>query len=471
MWTNAITRSSNIRTSALALLGALLFTTPVVADGWNTGAGGNPARTSLSSEIGPQLPEILWQGSVAAQVAQQAVTDGPVVVMARMTSLADTLHGTRIVAHDLNTGAVLWNTELPVDFAATDWRSRVSAMRNGLVFATRAGNTNMSFLYALNVADGSVAWRSTNLVDESSTESLTFTSDGDLIVGNFTTLSRLRAADGTTVWSSPRACPTTDGCSAAVFGETVYAWEASPQGPRVVAFDAATGARRYATPGIGGGFVQQLGLLVGPDGTVFAPRTQNNAATDYFVAFDDTGTAFVERWRTPLGYVPFATFGVGPDGSVYLYSPAREIVRLRGDDGSELDRSGVIMSDFHQPRIAIGADGIIYYTNGGFSQGRVYSFNADLSERWSLPLANVNVGGPALGADGVLVVCGTGTNVLALRSPPTCPADWNADNAVNSQDLFDFLTSFFAGDADFNADGVSNSQDFFDYLAAFFQGC
>lgn len=54
--------------------------------------------------------------------------------------------------------------------------------------------------------------------------------------------------------------------------------------------------------------------------------------------------------------------------------------------------------------------------------------------------------------------------------PPANPADFNADGVVNSQDLFDFLVAFFAGDADFNHDGATNSQDFFDYLVAFFRG-
>jgi hypothetical protein len=54
---------------------------------------------------------------------------------------------------------------------------------------------------------------------------------------------------------------------------------------------------------------------------------------------------------------------------------------------------------------------------------------------------------------------------------PVCRADYNNDGIVNSQDFFDMLSGFFAGDADFNGDGVTNSQDFFDFLTEFFIGC
>jgi hypothetical protein len=62
---------------------------------------------------------------------------------------------------------------------------------------------------------------------------------------------------------------------------------------------------------------------------------------------------------------------------------------------------------------------------------------------------------------------------LRLVLADACAADFNGDDAVNSQDFFDFLTAFFATapSADFNADGAVNSQDFFDFLTAFFAGC
>jgi hypothetical protein len=56
---------------------------------------------------------------------------------------------------------------------------------------------------------------------------------------------------------------------------------------------------------------------------------------------------------------------------------------------------------------------------------------------------------------------------------PRCPADFNCDEAVNSQDFFAFLAAFFVNgpSADFNRDDRVNSQDFFDFVAAFFEIC
>jgi hypothetical protein len=187
----------------------------------------------------------------------------------------------------------------------------------------------------------------------------------------------------------------------------------------VTAYDLATGARLYSGAGIGGGFVQQLGLFAGPDGTIYAPRSQNNIVSDSLVAFRDTDSSLVQKWRVPLGYVPFASFGVGPDGSVYSYSRDRRVLRINPVTGAILDSSEIMQTDFFQPRMAIDSVGIVHVTNGGFNQGMLYSFDPDLTLRWSSPIVNVNIGAPAIGRGGVMLVCGVGTDVRAYRGATT----------------------------------------------------
>ncbi len=55
---------------------------------------------------------------------------------------------------------------------------------------------------------------------------------------------------------------------------------------------------------------------------------------------------------------------------------------------------------------------------------------------------------------------------------PCCRADFNHAGGVSAQDIFDFLTGWFALDprADINGGGLS-AQDIFDFLAAWFDGC
>lgn len=407
---------------AMALLINLGLSTLSLADDWNTGVGGDSTRSSLTREVGPTAPTRLWEGSRSGIVAQQACIGHGLAVMNRIESFTIPT-GTWIVAHDLQTGDTVWETQLPYDFPGTSWRSRACAIRNGLVYASRSGNTNSDYLYALDVTDGSIVWQSEDLINEGSTESLAFASNGDLIAGSSFAVTRIDRTDGSTVWSTPRSCPTSNGCEVSVFGDRGYYFEASGDGPVITAIDLNTGATLYSSPGMGG-LVQQVGSFVGPDGTIYAPRTQNNVITDFLVAFDDTGSGLVERWRTPIGYVPFASFGVGPDGSVYSYvtnqvGSENELViqRIEPTTGVIIDESDIIMTNFPaQPRMAIDAAGNVFLTNGGFSNGGVYAFDASLNLLWSEAITNVNVGGPAIGPAGIMVVCGVGSDVRAYQT-------------------------------------------------------
>ncbi|MFG0330000.1 MAG: PQQ-binding-like beta-propeller repeat protein [Phycisphaerales bacterium] len=396
----------------------------VQADEWNVAVGGNPARNGQSLEVGPGSPTILWEGSRSGIVAQQGVIGEGLVIVNRITSFTIPT-GTWIVAHELETGVERWAIQLPMNFSDS-WRSRVTGVRDGQVYASRSGNTNAEYLYALDPADGSIIWQSDALITETSTESVTFAPNGDIITTGQSTLVRIDRTDGSTVWSTSRTCPTSGGCDASVFGDRVYIWEAGANGPVVTAIDLDTGARLYSSAGIGGGFIQQLGLFVGPDGTVYAPRSQNNVLTDFIVALDDTGSALVERWRTPIGFMPFASHGVAPDGSgVFSYTTDRtveemQVMKLDPSTGAIIDESPILPTSnvAPSPRLAVDADGKLYLTNGGFPNGELFCLTPELDILWRDPVPNVNVGGPALGPNGALLVCGVGTDVRVYRDAP-----------------------------------------------------
>ena len=391
----------------------LLVPASTFSQGWNVGPGGNDLRNGLSPQSGPTEPEILWQGGLNSVLAQQSVCDGNFLAMARTHNIGDVLNGTKIVVHDLQNGDTLWTAGLPVDFPSTDWRNRVSAIKDGLVYCTRAGNNNESYLYALDVIDGSIVWKSDNVIDEGSTEGLAFAPNGDLIVGSMWYMTRFNKTNGTTVWRTDRLSYD-DGGGVLVANGKVYSIKNLTNYVGVAVYDLETGVELYTSAQLSGGLVNQLGFFAGLDGTIYLPRCQNNPTTDSLFALKDDGLALRELWSIPITYTPFATHGIGPDGSVYAYNRNGEIMRLNPENGEVLNTSQVILyGDANSPRMAIDAAGNIFVTNGGFSQGMFYSFNPDLSLRWDETFANINMGGPAIGNNGTLVVTGKGTQVKA----------------------------------------------------------
>ena len=124
--------------------------------------------------------------------------------------------------------------------------------------------------------------------------------------------------------------------------------------------------------------------------------------------------------------------------------------------GALIGSAGVIPG-FSKPRMAIDAEGRVFFSNGSFGTGRLYSFNADLTERWSVPVTNINIGGPALGQDGVLVVCGIGTDVRAYQ---TCRGDLDDDNDTDQSDLGILLAAFGIDDGgDLDGDDDTDQAD------------
>ena len=393
------------------------------------------------------------------------VSDSIYLAAVRISNTSDVFNGSRIVMMDIRNGDTLWTKNLPLDFPTSDWRNRISAIRNGVVYASRSGNSNAAYLYALDAADGSVIWKSDSLIDESSAEGLNFLENGDLIVGNINSVMRVNKVDGTTVWQTYRLTYG-DGAELAVYGSKIYGIINDLTQLKVAAFDALDGQLLYKTDAIDNGLVQQQALFLGNDGTIYLPRSQNNPITDSLYSFTDNGAGFSQNWSVPIHYIPFSSSGIGLDGSVYSYSRSGKVIRIDPVTGTITDSSQVILyGNASYPRMSIDAAGIVNVTNGGFSDGAFFSFNADLTLRWQTPITNVYIGGPLIGWDGTLVICGVGNEIRAYRGE--LQASLIEDSAVNSEKEISFYPNVVA---DYLNVSISKKLIGLDYVVRDIQG-
>jgi len=392
-------------------------------------SGGTPRRDCRSDELGPTTADLLWSGGRFSWIAYQPITDGDRVFMVRQNDLNNGPEGSPVVAMDLATGAELWAVHIP--YEAGDWTTWIAAAHSGLVFTSRSGNgaSVSAKIYALSQEDGSVVWASEDEVVAGAYDGVVLAPDGDLLVGDFTKVMRIDAEDGSTVWNVPRgdpghpsSCSVSGSCGGATFGDAVYVANAAGGGHVIARHDLATGAWQYSSP-VMPGFTLQNTPFVGPDGTVYLSRTQNNVSVDYFYAFEDTGTTLVERWHVPAAWTTNSEFAVAADGSPFMFAPGYELVRLDPATGATVDSAGAFPECTYGIRMAIDGNGTFSFGNGAFPpyQGRLRVFDANLDPLWDTPVNNINIGGPAIGHGGALVVCGISTDVRVYRPEPSVP--------------------------------------------------
>ncbi len=272
-----------------------------------------------------------------------------------------------VVAQDLLTGEELWAEVLPYEDG--DWTPWIAGVMDGKVYASRGGNgaTVAAPMYALDVTDGSIVWVSEDEVDAGAYDGVVFAPNGDLLVGSFHDIWRISAVDGSMVWHAARTGSVSGNCGGAIHGEAFYVADAVGGGHAIQRFDLATGAFEYESP-VMPGFLTQT---------------------------------------TPM---------VGPDGSVYFILEGPSLARLDPGTGMVIDKTAVL-DGFSKPRMAIDSHGKVFLSNGAFATGRLYAYDADLTPRWDVPVTNINIGGPSLGDQGILVVCGVGTDMRAYLAP------------------------------------------------------
>ncbi len=430
--------------TAHTLLGLIVLASPLssslaAAQDW-TNLGGGPGRNGQSPVIGPRTPTLRWSAPNNVVISWAPFVWNNAVFTVRETGFPQSggAANDAIVSYDLATGLVRWSKTLAYNGnPAQQWIASIAGVRDGRVYASRSQNGTPQPITALDANTGAVLWTSTATQTAFAYDGAVFEPGGDLIVGDFDTLKRIRASDGATVWGVTRTCPVSGNCGAAVSATGVYIDEAFPGGQILSKRNLATGAVLYQSP-LMPGFTDQNSPFVW-NNLVFFSRTQNSTAVDFLFAFQDTGTALVQLWSTPVRWTTSHEHGVGLDGSIYAFNPAGEFVRLDPFSGLELANAGVFAPAAGtnlSPKTAVDAQGYVYLSNGWASnppnQGRLWAFTPDLSQTlFTLNYSRQNNGGPALGGDGFLVMCDL-AGVYVYRDPVAsyCTAGTSSNGCV-----------------------------------------
>jgi len=402
-------------TTLTAAIVAVALSSTAAAQNW-TNYGGNAARNGQSSVVGPTTTNLLWSDSSYYSIIAWApfVLDGRVFVIREAGFPASGgAANDLLVAYDLATGTELWTTTLSFGGDTnTEWIAWIGGARDGKVYASRSSHQKPQPIKAFDAATGALAWTSVATTEAWAHDGVVFAPDGDLIVGDFTSVTRIEESDGSTVWSIGRVGSVSGNCGAAATDTAFYIDTVAGGGNRIDKYDLATGAFLYSSPVMAGFTVQNSPFLSADGQTVYFSRTQNNVTVDFLYAFDDDGTQMTQKWSQPVRWTTSHEHGIAPDGSIYTFTQANELVRLDPDTGAITANAGVLSpigTSNLSPKTAVDALGNVYVSNGWASNpatdGRMWAFSGDLSTNlFTLNLDRQNAGGPALGGSGQLVV-------------------------------------------------------------------
>ncbi len=469
------------RAAVLTVLAGL----PVQAQNW-TNPGGNAGRNGLTNQAGPDAPTVLWSTGRPSIIAWQPVIEGSRIFIVRQSGFPPEPGSnlSPVVGMDLNTGAELW-PPVNITFNTGDWTTWVAGVNGGRVYASRSGGggnvtpfpNGQAKVYGIDAAIGAIVFTSVGTTCAGPYDGVVFAPNGDLVIGDFRNITRIRASDGVTAWQATRVGSVSGECGAAINSKAnaVYVCDAVAGGHSIKRYDLDTGVFRYQSP-VMPGFLVQNTPFVGPDGTIYMSRVQNNVAVDFFYAFTDTGTSITQRWFMPAGWSTTSEFAVAADNSVFMIAPGYLVKRLSPIDGSTLATSTVTVGNYSQ-RMGVDSGGRLFFSDA--SANLIHSFNADLSLRWSVPVSGVNIGAPAFGPSGTLVVAGTNALTAYRTAPAACYANCDGSTTnprLTANDFQCFLNRFAAGESYANCDGSTSipsltANDFQCFLNKYAAGC
>jgi outer membrane protein assembly factor BamB len=373
------------------------------ANDWNNG-GGNPQRNGLSSFSGPTIDSLLWEVNSGSLIGFPVYIEDNKLVTLKFISMTNA----PVVCYNLNNGQLLWEKEV----TGLTGRSLPLGIRDGQVYVMRLTESYSDSLYALNATTGEKIWTADVTISTYITESLSFASNGDLLVnGSNFKMYRINYLTGQKVWETNIIGIASGSGEMVAYENTGYVLKQIGGVAYLQAINLENGQQKYhhiINDTHPGGPLPQCGFMVGPNGVVYYHKQGDN-----ITAFLDNGTSLSVLWESEIfGSAPFGYICVGSDGSIYAPSNGR-ILRLNPANGQKLDSTAVLANpDLFQLRPSASANGVIYATTG---ENNIYAFTLNLQPLWTDLISNTNTSGVAIGSNGLIAVAGS--NKLKVYTP------------------------------------------------------
>ncbi len=362
---------------------------------WNNG-GGNPQRNGLSDLSGPTTDSLFWDINSGSLIGFPVYIEGNKLITMKFLQMTNA----PVVCYDLNNGQLLWEQEV----TGLTGRSLPIGIRDGQVYVMRFTESYSDSFYALNATNGEKIWTADVTISTYITESLSFASNGDLLVnGSNFKMYRINYLTGQKIWETSIIGIASGSGEMVAYENTCYVIKQIGGVAYLQAINLDNGQQKYdhiINDTHPGGPLQQCGFMVGPDGIIYVHKQGDNVT-----ALQDDGSGLSVLWETEIfGSAPFSYICVGSDGSIYAPSSGR-IIRLEPAHGNVLDSTDVLANpDLFQLRPSASANGVIYATTG---ENNIYAYTLDLQELWIGDISNVNTSGVAIGLNGLIAVAGS----------------------------------------------------------------
>jgi len=249
------------------------------------------------------------------------------------------------------------------------------------------------------------------------------------------------------------------------------------------------GEQRWAAPvGPNGDGAEPV---VGSDGAVYTPDFIASGYGWVIHALDPTDGRSL--WIFDGGFISgVSNLAIAPDDTLFW---SRDLSHLESFDPHTRTRNWSVFTDNVLYRPAVTPDGSVLIVGGVIDYGDlgfIRAYDAHTGDAlWNIDLPGEFYPAPRfvpthyarITPDGRTAYMSTSAlggddddphaYLYAIDLTDGCPADFNGDGAVDTQDVLAFLNAWASGDAsaDFNADGEVNTLDVLAFLNAWSGGC